>query len=209
MISAAYFRELALDFDQVSEKPHFDKTSFRFGEKIFATLDSVKETASLKLPEIDQSIYCQLQPAIATPAKGAWGKQGWTIIDLKNISQSILTEALAKAYLNVAPKKTVKNKTPKTAVELIQTQHPDENKTNKKISLEKYNTIKEALLEILRLKELTHTELMECLYQNVKDTFVGGIQWYGETVKLDLEARKIIERTGSKPEKYRLKATNR
>jgi hypothetical protein len=41
------------------------------------------------------------------------------------------------------------------------------------------------------------------LGRNVKDNFEGGIQWYGETVKLDLEARKIIERTGSKPEKYR------
>lgn len=88
----------------------------------------------------------------------------------------------------------------------IQTFHPDPAKTNKNISLDKYNTIKDALLNILQSKELTHTDLMECLYQQVKDTFVGGVQWYGETVKLDLEARKIIERTGTKPEKYRMKA---
>jgi hypothetical protein len=44
------------------------------------------------------------------------------------------------------------------------------------------------------------------LYQRVKDEFEGGVQWYGETVKLDLEARKLIERTGTKPEKYKLKA---
>ena len=87
----------------------------------------------------------------------------------------------------------------------IQTLHPDKNKTNKNISLEKYNTIRKALIQILESKELTHTDLMESLYQQVKDTFVGGVQWYGETVKLDLEARNIIERTGTKPEKYRLK----
>jgi hypothetical protein len=46
---------------------------------------------------------------------------------------------------------------------------------------------------------------MESLYQRVKDSFVGGVQWYGETVKLDLEARGIIERIGAKPERYRLK----
>ena len=45
---------------------------------------------------------------------------------------------------------------------------------------------------------------MESLYQQVKDDFEGGVQWYGETVKLDLEARKIIDRTDSRPEKYRL-----
>lgn len=87
----------------------------------------------------------------------------------------------------------------------IQTLHPDPAKTNKKISLDKYNTIKETLLHVLQSGELTHTELMERIYQQVKDTFEGGVQWYGETVKLDLEARKVIERTGTKPEKYKLK----
>ncbi|GGD47448.1 hypothetical protein GCM10011514_09300 [Emticicia aquatilis] len=88
--------------------------------------------------------------------------------------------------------------------EQIQTLHPHEGKTNKRISLEKYLIVKENILSILSEAQLTHTELMERLYENIKDTFEGGIQWYGETVKLDLEARAIIERTGSKPEKYRL-----
>lgn len=86
----------------------------------------------------------------------------------------------------------------------IQTLHPQPGKTNKRIALEKYHVIREHILSILKAGELSHTELMEKLYGRVKDHFKGGVQWYGETVKLDLEARKIIERTGSKPEKYRL-----
>jgi len=89
--------------------------------------------------------------------------------------------------------------------EQIQTLHPQPGKTNKRISLAKYTAVRDALLSILHNAEPTHTELMEQLYQNIKDTFEGGVQWYGETVKLDLEARKIIERTGSKPERYRLR----
>jgi hypothetical protein len=91
--------------------------------------------------------------------------------------------------------------------ETIQTLHPLPGKTNKRISQEKYNLVKENLLSILKGFELTHTELMEKLYANIKDSFEGGVQWYGETVKLDLEARKIIERTGTKPDKYRLRKT--
>lgn len=87
----------------------------------------------------------------------------------------------------------------------IQTLHPQAGKSNKTISLAKYNTVKESLLKILKKKPLTHTELMEALYENVKDSFEGGVQWYGETVKLDLEARGIIERTNDKPQKYQLK----
>jgi hypothetical protein len=45
---------------------------------------------------------------------------------------------------------------------------------------------------------------MEELYARIKDNFEGGVQWYGETVKLDLEARNRIVRTLSKPEKYKL-----
>jgi hypothetical protein len=86
--------------------------------------------------------------------------------------------------------------------ELIQTLHPHAGKTNKRISLEKYNFIREHLLSILAKMEPSHTELMEELYQRGKDNFDGGIQWYGETVKLDLEARNLIKRTQTKPERY-------
>ena len=91
----------------------------------------------------------------------------------------------------------------------IQTLHPSPGKVNKKISAEKYNFIKSNILAILKRNELTHTELMEQLYANVKDDFQGGVQWYGETVKLDLEARKIIERSKTKPEKYFIKTATR
>ena len=93
--------------------------------------------------------------------------------------------------------------------ETIQTLHPQANKTNKKILLSKYNFIRENILTILTGNELTHTELMEELFERVKDNFEGAIQWYGEIVKLDLEARKLIERTKTKPEKYKQTTTNR
>ena len=89
--------------------------------------------------------------------------------------------------------------------EQLQTLHPIAGKTNKKIALDKYQTIREQLIAILKKNQPTHTEMMELLYQRVKDSFVGGVQWYGETVKLDLEARGIIERFDAKPERYRLK----
>ncbi len=205
MISASTFRIMALNFDQAIEKPHFEKASFRVKAKIFATLDIANKKSSLKLTETDQSIYCLIRPVIAVPATGAWGKQGWTVFDLTKVSRSIISEALKKAYSNLAPEKAKKIAVPPKTANTIQTLHPDKSKKNKRISLDKYNTIKEALLAILQREELTHTALMESLYQKVKDSFEGGVQWYGETVKLDLEARKIIERTGSRPEKYRLK----
>lgn len=86
--------------------------------------------------------------------------------------------------------------------ELIQTLHPRAGKTNKRISLVKYTFVRDHLFSILAEIEPTHTELMEELYLRVKDNFEGEVQWYGETVKLDLEARNQIARTQTKPPRY-------
>ena len=90
------------------------------------------------------------------------------------------------------------------ATDKILTKHPL-GKTGRNVDKEKYDTLKEAILSALRGKELTHTELFEQLKRKLKGKFEGNIGWYGETVKLDLEARKVIERTDSKPQKYRVK----
>jgi hypothetical protein len=42
MITESFFRELALSFPEATEAPHFEKTSFRVKNKIFATLDLKK-----------------------------------------------------------------------------------------------------------------------------------------------------------------------
>jgi hypothetical protein len=91
------------------------------------------------------------------------------------------------------------------AEEKILTKHPL-GKSGKNISKQKYETLKNAILSALQNNELTHTELFSQLNRSLKGKFSGNVSWYGETVKLDLEARKIVERTSSKPQKYRLKS---
>ena len=85
----------------------------------------------------------------------------------------------------------------------IMTKHPL-GKTGRNISRQKSDTLKTAILSVLKDSEPTHTELFNQLKKSLKNRFSGNVSWYGETVKLDLEARKIIERSSSKPQKYRL-----
>ena len=91
------------------------------------------------------------------------------------------------------------------AEEKILTKHPL-GKSGRNISQKNYETLKKTILAALRNKELSHAELFNQLNKSLRSKFSGNISWYGETVKLDLEARKIIERTSSKPQKYRLKS---
>jgi uncharacterized protein DUF6958 len=87
----------------------------------------------------------------------------------------------------------------------ILTKHPV-GKTGRNIERQKYEMLKQGILSALQGKELTHTDLFDHLHNTLKESFSGSVSWYAETVKLDLEARKIIERTSSKPQKYRLKS---
>src|SRR6478609_7711553 len=87
--------------------------------------------------------------------------------------------------------------------EKILTKHPL-GKSGKNIDREKYDKLKKAIVSALRKNDLTHAELFSRLNKSLKGKFAGNISWYGETVKLDLEAKKIIERNASKPQKYRL-----
>jgi hypothetical protein len=90
------------------------------------------------------------------------------------------------------------------AEEKILTNHPL-GKSGRNITKKNYEKLKKAILSALRSKELTHNEPFDELNISLKNKFSGNINWYGETVKLDLEARKIIERTSSRPQKYRVK----
>ena len=85
------------------------------------------------------------------------------------------------------------------------TKHPL-GKSGKNIDKKKYDTLRKAILSAVRKNDLTHTKLFSRLNKSLKGRFSGNISWYGKTVKLDLEAKKIIERTASKAQKYRLKS---
>lgn len=85
----------------------------------------------------------------------------------------------------------------------IVTKHP-QGKRGRSIAVDKYEPVAEAIRAALQKRELTHNELMAGVVEALTGKFEGHISWYAETVKLDLEARGIIERTKSKPEKYRL-----
>ncbi|MEQ8364121.1 MAG: MmcQ/YjbR family DNA-binding protein [Cyclobacteriaceae bacterium] len=110
MISIEAFRKLALSIPHVTELPHFEKTSFRINNKIFSTLDITKNLAVVKLTQLDQSVFCEYNKEIIYPVKGAWGKQGWTAIELKKVKKDILSDLLITSYTLVSTPKSTKKK---------------------------------------------------------------------------------------------------
>lgn len=105
MVSINTFRKLALSFPEATEEPHFEKTSFRVKNKIFATYDDKLKRACVKLSAIDQHVFSTPDNTIIFPVPNKWGKQGWTFIDMNNVNKDLFIDALTTAYCEVAPKK--------------------------------------------------------------------------------------------------------
>lgn len=104
-MTIAQFTKLALSFDEAEEKPHFEKPSYRVRNKIFATLNVNKKQVVLKLPLTEQSVFSDYDDEAVYAVPGAWGKQGWTIVELKKVHPDLFRDALTVAYCTVAPKK--------------------------------------------------------------------------------------------------------
>jgi len=77
--------------------------------------------------------------------------------------------------------------------EKILTLHP-KGKKGVHIDRTKYEAMKKTVLQLLGKKGLTHDELTHAVTRTLKGKFDGSIPWYMEATKLDLEARRVIER---------------
>jgi predicted DNA-binding protein (MmcQ/YjbR family) len=105
MVNSNTFKQLALSFPGVEEQPHFEKASFRVKKKIFATLATDSQLVCVKLSEVDQSVFCAFDKTIIYPVNNKWGKQGWTLVELKKIPKEMLVDILTTAYNQVSTKK--------------------------------------------------------------------------------------------------------
>jgi len=77
----------------------------------------------------------------------------------------------------------------------VYAQHPDPEKEGTCIDYDKYVTIRKALVAAMQANDgtMTFKALTDTLKTELPD-FDGSVNWYTTTVKLDLEARNIIER---------------
>ena len=102
------FRQLALGFPETEERSHMDHPDFRIvGGKIFATISPDGLRGMAKLTPEQQEWFVRIEPTVFEPASGAWGRQGATMINLKEADESTVRQALNAAWRNTAPKGVV------------------------------------------------------------------------------------------------------
>ena len=103
------FRELALALPEAVEGSHMGHADFRVGGKIFATLGYPDaDHGAVTLPPEDQAYFVKAHSAVFTPANGAWGKAGSTIVRLAKANRKAVEAALEAAWRKRAPERLTK-----------------------------------------------------------------------------------------------------
>ncbi len=107
MVKFDVLKELALSLPEATEEPHFEKSSFRVKKKIFVTYDATQQRVCVKLSLVNQDLFSLYDNTVIYPVPNAWGKQGWTYIELAKVKKTVFVDIIKAAYGEVAPKKLV------------------------------------------------------------------------------------------------------
>lgn len=98
------FRKLALSLPETAEHAHMNHPDFRVAGKIFATLGYPnREWGMVRVTPVEQGMLVEAEPDVFVPAKGAWGRQGSTTVNLKAAKKSTVRKAMAAAWRLAAP----------------------------------------------------------------------------------------------------------
>lgn len=101
-------RRLALSLPEAHEAPHFERTSFRVGKKIFATMTADGREAMVRLESPDD-----VEGLLATHPGVFFSYGTWTIrngalgVRLAKASAAMMRQLVVGAWKGVAPKRAL------------------------------------------------------------------------------------------------------
>lgn len=97
-MTANEFRGVVLGLTDTSEGAHMGHPDFRVNGRVFASLTTDESRATVKLPPEDQTRLIAAARGALVPASGAWGRQGWTAIELNAADAELVGEAATIAW---------------------------------------------------------------------------------------------------------------
>ena len=92
------FRRIALAMQDAVEGQHMAHPDFRASGRIFATLHPDGRQGMVTLSPEQQQLFMRDHPTMFTPASGAWGRQGCTMVKLSAADEETIGEAMTLAW---------------------------------------------------------------------------------------------------------------
>jgi hypothetical protein len=107
-MTAAQLRALALALPGATEQPHFERASFRVGQRIFATL-TADGTQAMVIVQPRQKLYQLVEdhPEVFVTLGGWTARHGALGVLLAAADPQLVGELVAASWRRVAPKRAV------------------------------------------------------------------------------------------------------
>lgn len=104
-MTPAAFRKLALSFPGAVEAPHFDRTSFRVGKKIFATMTQDGKQGMVPVKPLERCMGLIAEHPKMFFSYGGWTeKLGSLGVSIKEAKPDWVKALMAEAHARIAPK---------------------------------------------------------------------------------------------------------
>ena len=101
-------RKLALSLPEAHEEPHFERTSFRVGKKIFATMTGDGREAMVKLASPDDVEGLLASEPDVFFSHGTWTTRNGALgVRLARASATVMRQLVVGAWKSVAPKRAL------------------------------------------------------------------------------------------------------
>lgn len=100
-VTARQFASIALALPDAAEGAHMGHSDFRVRGKVFATLPE-EGKGVLKLTPEQQAELMAKEPEVYSPCTGAWGRRGWTFVELRATKPGDVRPVVEAAWNNVA-----------------------------------------------------------------------------------------------------------
>jgi hypothetical protein len=104
MATGGDLRRIALSLEGTVEAPHFERAAFK-AARIYVTLAADERSANIRFTPDEQEFKCMMVPDAFTPIPNAWGRQGWTAMDLSKLGEAELMSVLTTAWSRARNKK--------------------------------------------------------------------------------------------------------
>ena len=112
-MKAADFRRIALGMKDTVESEHMNHPDFRVNGRVFASLHKELMWGMVALTPEQQREFVQEAPETFIPENGAWGRSGYTKVNLALVDEDTLGRALTLARQNAIDKSAVKRSSSK------------------------------------------------------------------------------------------------
>jgi hypothetical protein len=109
LMTPGAFRKLVLSLPGSHEEPHFDRTSFRVGKRIFATMTADGEEAMVPVRPLELCFaMLKSKPEIFFSYRGWTERNGSLGIRLAKADPGLLRQLLHEAWARIAPRRAAK-----------------------------------------------------------------------------------------------------